>query len=66
MRTLRISLIASVIATVVSFWASGLGVTHRIWPDHPQMAGFLLTLVTAIAVQMAWPLMGLSGHRDKS
>ena len=30
------------------------------------MAGFLLTLVTAIAVQLAWPLTGLSGHRDKS
>jgi len=66
MRTLKISLIASAIATVVSFWASGLGVTHRMWPEHPQMAGFLLTLVTAIAVQLAWPLMGLSGERDKS
>lgn len=56
MRTLKISLIATAIATGVSFWAQEFGVTHRIWPAHPQMAGFLLTLVACIVVQIAWPL----------
>jgi hypothetical protein len=66
MRTLKISLIASVIATVASFWVAELGVTQKIWPEHPQMAGFLITLVTAIAVQIAWPRL-VPGHQgDKS
>ena len=40
MRTLKISLIASVIATVVSFWASGLGVTHRMCRTIPKWLAF--------------------------
>jgi hypothetical protein len=64
MRTLKISLIASVIATVASFWAGHLGVTQRMWPEHPQLAGFFLTLVLAIGVQIAWPMLGLDGHRN--
>ncbi|HVM91741.1 MAG TPA: hypothetical protein VMT67_02960 [Terriglobales bacterium] len=55
MRTLKITLIATVIATAVSFWASQLGVLHRLWPEHPQLAGFFLTLVTCIVVQLCWP-----------
>ena len=66
MRTLRISLIASVIATVASFWVAELGLTHRIWPEHPQMAGFLITLVTAIVVQIAWPRLVPGDHRNKT
>ncbi len=66
MRTLKISLIASVIATVASFWVAELGVTHRLWPEHPQMAGFLFTLITAIVVQIAWPHLTASAQRDKS
>ena len=66
MRTLKISLIASVIATVASFWVAELGVTHRIWPEHPQMAGFLFTLVTAIVVQIAWSRLVPGPQRDKN
>ncbi|MFY9675782.1 MAG: hypothetical protein WB817_05040 [Terriglobales bacterium] len=66
MRTLKISLIASVIATVASFWVAELGITHRLWPEHPQMAGFLFTLVTCIVVQIAWPHLMENRQRDKS
>ncbi len=55
MKTLKTSLIASVIATAVGFGAWEFGVAQRIWPTHPQMADFLLVLFTAIALQIAWP-----------
>lgn len=66
MRTLKISLIASVIATVASFWVAELGITHKVWPEHPQMTGFLFTLVTAIVVQIAWPRLLPGSPRNKS
>ena len=65
MRTLKISLIASVIATAASFWVAELGITQKIWPEHPQMAGFLFTLVAAIVVQIAWPHLVPDSPRDK-
>jgi hypothetical protein len=55
METLKISLIASLIATAAGFSAWEFGLAARIWPAHPQMAAFLLTLIIAIAVQIAWP-----------
>ncbi len=44
MKTLKVSLIASLIGTAVGLgaWAFGLG--QIIWPAHPQMASFLLTI----------------------
>ena len=65
MRTLKISLIATVIATAVSFWASQLGLLHRMWPEHPQLAGFFLCLAACIAVQLFWPEDLLGGQRKK-
>ena len=56
MKTLKTSLIASLIATAAGWGAWEFGIAQRIWPAHPQMADFLLTvLFTAIAVQIAWP-----------
>jgi hypothetical protein len=55
MKTLKTSLIASLIATAAGFGAWEFGVAQRMWPTHPQMADFLLVLFTAIAVQIAWP-----------
>ena len=66
MRTLKISLIATVIATVASFWAGELGLMHRIWPEHPQLAGFLFTLAVCIAVQALWPREWLGGRSTKN
>lgn len=55
MKTLKTSLIASLIATAAGFGAWELGIAQKIWPAHPQMADFLLVLVTGIVVQIAWP-----------
>ena len=55
MGTLKISLIATLIATAAGFSAWEFGLARRIWPAHPQMAAFLLPLIIAIAVQIAWP-----------
>ena len=64
MRTLKISLIATAIATAASFWAGRLGLMQKMWPAHPQMAGFLLTLITCIVVQIAWPRLVGEGDRN--
>jgi hypothetical protein len=55
MKTLKITMIATVIGTAVGLatWFFGLGQT--IWPGHPQLASFLLTIVTTIVIQMTWP-----------
>ena len=63
MKTLKLSLIASLIGTAVglSSWALGLG--QLMWPDHPQMASFLLTLITTIVIQIAWPRLTATNSR---
>jgi len=57
MKTLKISLIATLIATAAGFWAWEFGAAQWMWPAHPRMADFLVTLITAIVVQIAWPRM---------
>jgi hypothetical protein len=59
MKTLKVSLIG----TVVGLAAWGLGIGHILWPVHPQLAGFLLTLGATLLAQLSWPLLnGLSSH----
>ncbi len=55
MRTLKVTSIATVVGTAVGLgaWLSGLG--RMLWPGHPQLACFLLTIVTGIVVQVSWP-----------
>lgn len=55
MKTLKVTLIATLIGTAVGLgaWAFGLG--QIIWPAHPQMASFFPTLVTTIVIQITWP-----------
>jgi hypothetical protein len=65
MRTLKLALIATLIATAFGIWAGQLGLMQKIWPQHPQLAGFFLTLVTCIVVQIAWPKEWLGGKHDK-
>jgi hypothetical protein len=62
MKTLQVSLIASLIGTAVGLgsWVFGLG--RIIWPSHPQMISFLLTLVTTIVIQIIWPRLAETGH----
>jgi len=66
MRTLKITVIASAIATGASFWAGELGLMQKLWPQHPQLASFILCLVACVAVQLFWPKAWLEGHRDRS
>jgi hypothetical protein len=51
----KITLIASLIGTAVGFWAWYLNLTKMVWPEHPQLAGFFLTLIATVAIQIAWP-----------
>jgi hypothetical protein len=54
MKSLKVSLIASLIGTAVGLAAWVLGLGKIIWPDHPQIASFLLTLVVTIIVELTW------------
>lgn len=57
MRTsFKVTLIASLIGSGVGLSAWGLNLTRFIWPEHPQLAAFFLTIVATIAVQMFWPV----------
>jgi len=55
MKTLKVSLIASLIGTAVGLGAWLFGFGRILWPAHPQLASFLLTLVTTVVIQIAWP-----------
>jgi uncharacterized membrane protein len=50
MRTLKISLVATIAALVA--WQ--LRIPHRIWPAHPGLADFLLALIITLVVQFTW------------
>jgi len=66
MRTLKITLIATAIATAASFWAEELGLMQKLWPEHPQVASFILCLLTCVAVQLFWPKEWLDSQKHKS
>ena len=51
MKTLKASLLASAIAT--GAWM--LGLTRGIWPAHPQLAVFFLTVVVVAVLMYVWP-----------
>jgi len=63
MNTLKVSLIASLIGTAAGLGAWMFGLGQVIWPAHPQMASFLLTLVTTIVIQIAWPRLTETNSR---
>jgi hypothetical protein len=51
MRTLKASLVASGIGMLA--WLMGLNAV--IWPAHPQLGGFFLTIAATVALLAAWP-----------
>jgi hypothetical protein len=51
MRTLKASLIASAIGTVASL----SGLTHFIWPEHPQWAAVFLTIGATFLLMLILP-----------
>ena len=34
-------------------WGLDTGLTKMVWPEHPQLAGFFLTLIATIAIQLS-------------
>ena len=50
MKTLKISLVASV-ALTVAWW---LRIPHRMWPEHPMLADLLMGLVLCLLLQVLW------------
>jgi hypothetical protein len=52
---MRSALAATLIATAVGVGAWFFGFAKAIWPDHPQVAALLLTLVTCVVVKQIWP-----------
>jgi len=66
MRTVKLAVIASLIATAVSFWFGQLGLMRKMWPQHPQWAAFFVCLVTCILVQVMWPKEWLGGPTKKN
>ena len=50
-KTLKASLLASAIGT--GAWM--LGLTHKMWPAHPQLAVFFLTLGATAVLMYVWP-----------
>jgi hypothetical protein len=48
------TLAATLIATAVGVGVWLTGIAHAIWPAHPQLAAFAITIVTGIVVQQTW------------
>jgi hypothetical protein len=50
------TLAATLIATVVGTGAWLLGLAGAIWPAHPQLTAFAMTVVIGIVVKQLWPV----------
>ena len=51
--SLKTTLIATLVATAVGIWTLQLGVGAMIWPGHPQLMAFVLTLIACVVVKSA-------------
>lgn len=51
--SLKTTLIATLVATAVGIWTLQLGVGAMIWPGHPQLMAFILTLIACVVVKSA-------------
>jgi hypothetical protein len=51
--SLKSTLIATLIATAVGIWSLQLGVGEMIWPGHPQLMAFILTLIACVVFKSA-------------
>lgn len=51
----RTTLIVSLIASAAGIGAWLLGVGKLIWPAHPQLAVFFLTIACTVVLMVAWP-----------
>lgn len=49
------TLAASLIATSAGIGAWLFGIAEAIWPAHPQIAAFTITIVVSVVVKQLWP-----------
>jgi len=49
------TLAATLIATAAGVGVWFFGLAKTIWPAHPQIAAFLVTVVAGIVVKQTWP-----------
>jgi hypothetical protein len=49
------TLAATVIATAAGTGAWFFGLAGAIWPAHPQIAAFVITIAAMVVVKQAWP-----------
>ncbi len=49
------TLAATLIATAAGVGVWFFGLAKAIWPAHPQIAAFLVTVVASIVVKQTWP-----------
>lgn len=52
------TLAATLIATAVGIGSWFFGVAKAIWPAHPQIAAFAITIVVSVLVKQMWPVDG--------
>ncbi len=50
------TLAATLIATAAGFGAWFFGFAKVIWPAHPQIAAFVVTIVVSVVVKQTWPV----------
>jgi hypothetical protein len=50
------TLAATLIATAAGVGAWFFGVAKAIWPTHPQIAAFAITVVVGVVVKQIWPV----------
>ena len=50
------TLAATLIATAAGIGAWLFGIAKAIWPAHPQIAVFAITIVVYIVVKQLWPV----------
>ncbi len=50
------TLAATLIATAAGVGAWFFGFAEAIWPAHPQIAAFVITIVVSVVVKKFWPI----------
>jgi hypothetical protein len=50
------TLAATLIATAAGVGAWLFGLANAIWPAHPQIAAFVITVVVGVVIKQIWPV----------
>jgi len=63
---LKNTLMATLIASVAGTGAWLFGLSRTVWPAHPMLATFIVTLVAYAAVKLSWPSSISESRRDNA